>query len=448
MKKTTLVAMVLIVGIAVTGGAETVTTASLLRQMTDMEALTRYPDPDYKTVQFSSYDRRSKAPYREGWYANSDGFGSEPIPGFVEVVEEPGEDGTGTYLMADVEGPGAVVRTWSARIGGTLRLYLDGAEEPVYDGPAQKFLQDPYAALGGDGGSGYDQREAGYFPIPFAERCRIEWTGRLDRIHFYQIQVRRYEEGTDVQTFRPTDLEDNRQLIRQISETLSTPGDMSTESVVRQKSFELKVPADGRKTLYETQHGPAAISHFMVSVDADDVERALRRIILRIHFDGSPDPQVEAPLGDFFASGPGVIPFSTLPMTVKPDGTMTCRFLMPFAESARIEVENWSGSDARVNGRVAVSEYSWSEDRSMHFYARWRADHGLMAGHGGTPDDITIESVAAAFDRLDLSRDASTEEVRDAYRDRVKRVHPDNGGSQAEFKRLQEAYATAREHAD
>jgi len=58
------------------------------------------------------------------------------------------------------------------------------------------------------------------------------------------------------------------------------------------------------------------------------------------------------------------------------------------------------------------------------------------------------DPVAAAFDRLDLSRDATAEEVRDAYRDRVKRVHPDNGGSEAEFKRLQEAYATAREYAD
>ena len=66
----------------------------------------------------------------------------------------------------------------------------------------------------------------------------------------------------------------------------------------------------------------------------------------------------------------------------------------------------------------------------------------------GTSAEIRgTDPVAVAFDRLDLSRDASAEEVRDAYRDRVKRVHPDNGGSQAEFKRLQEAYATAREHA-
>ena len=60
--------------------------------------------------------------------------------------------------------------------------------------------------------------------------------------------------------------------------------------------------------------------------------------------------------------------------------------------------------------------------------------------HGSDP-------VSNAFDHLGLSRDASPGEVKNAYRDRVKRVHPDHGGSQAEFKRLQEAYATAREHA-
>ena len=65
---------------------------------------------------------------------------------------------------------------------------------------------------------------------------------------------------------------------------------------------------------------------------------------------------------------------------------------------------------------------------------------GGSGRHGGDP-------VSKAFDHLDLSRTASPDEVRDAYRTRVKQVHPDHGGSQAEFKRLQEAYATAREHA-
>ncbi|WP_049985798.1 J domain-containing protein [Halobellus rufus] len=57
------------------------------------------------------------------------------------------------------------------------------------------------------------------------------------------------------------------------------------------------------------------------------------------------------------------------------------------------------------------------------------------------------DPVSEAFDYLDLAPTAEPDEVRDAYRDRVKSVHPDHGGSQSEFKRLQEAYATAREHA-
>ena len=57
------------------------------------------------------------------------------------------------------------------------------------------------------------------------------------------------------------------------------------------------------------------------------------------------------------------------------------------------------------------------------------------------------DPVGEAFEYLDLTRTANPEDVRDAYRDRVKSVHPDHGGSQSEFKQLQEAYATAREHA-
>ncbi|GAB7094985.1 J domain-containing protein [Halolamina litorea] len=53
-----------------------------------------------------------------------------------------------------------------------------------------------------------------------------------------------------------------------------------------------------------------------------------------------------------------------------------------------------------------------------------------------------------AFDTLGLGRDADAEAVSAAYRDQVKEVHPDHGGSQEEFQRLQEAYSTAKEHAD
>ncbi|MFB6256882.1 MAG: DnaJ domain-containing protein, partial [Haloplanus sp.] len=50
--------------------------------------------------------------------------------------------------------------------------------------------------------------------------------------------------------------------------------------------------------------------------------------------------------------------------------------------------------------------------------------------------------------RLGLSPTANADEVTAAYRRRVKDVHPDHGGDSESFKRLQDAYTTAKEHAD
>jgi DnaJ-domain-containing protein 1 len=66
---------------------------------------------------------------------------------------------------------------------------------------------------------------------------------------------------------------------------------------------------------------------------------------------------------------------------------------------------------------------------------------------GATRRSPRGDPVDAAFDVLDLGRDADEEEVRAAYRERVKERHPDQGGSEEAFTELQEAYTTAREHA-
>jgi hypothetical protein len=51
---------------------EIITFRSLLREMTEAEAITRFPDPSYRHVQFSSFDRRSVHPDSAGWFANND----------------------------------------------------------------------------------------------------------------------------------------------------------------------------------------------------------------------------------------------------------------------------------------------------------------------------------------------------------------------------------------
>lgn len=75
--------------------------------------------------------------------------------------------------------------------------------------------------------------------------------------------------------------------------------------------------------------------------------------------------------------------------------------------------------------------------------------YGSRAGQRGDPRAGTerVEPIDAAFEYLGLGRDADEEAVQSAYREQVKELHPDQGGSEAEFKRLQEAYTTAKAYA-
>jgi hypothetical protein len=123
---------------------KTVTTGTLFEEMIDLVNLTYFPAPSYRTVQYSSFDRRSNLPGGPGWFANSDGFGKEPIPNFEKVLKEPDEEGIGEYLIADVNGPGAIVRLWSAAISGKIQLFIDNLSTPLYEGPAIDFFHRIY----------------------------------------------------------------------------------------------------------------------------------------------------------------------------------------------------------------------------------------------------------------------------------------------------------------
>ncbi|WP_435069934.1 J domain-containing protein [Haloplanus sp. C73] len=67
-----------------------------------------------------------------------------------------------------------------------------------------------------------------------------------------------------------------------------------------------------------------------------------------------------------------------------------------------------------------------------------------------TPGDPVTATgrVERAFAHLDLPPTADADEVRAAYRNRVKDVHPDHGGDGDAFRQLQDAYATAKAHAE
>jgi hypothetical protein len=386
---TSLVALLAAVAFAAEAGERTVTTGTLLDEMKDLGAVARLPNPTFHTIQFSSYDRRSTTPEAPGWLSNADGFGGEPIPGFAKTLRQPTNEKPGLYLVADVQGPGAIVRGWSAGMGGILRVYLDTDPQDgkaaegtlIWEGPAYDFLARrsvhflKQAGVEIDAKNAFVQQDSDYLPIPFARGLRITWEGTTNELHFYHVQVRRYPAGTAARTFDPKkDLKEYEPQLRAAIAGLTQPAD-SKEGVALQASI-----GPGRNWTWSPEKkGPGAVRELSLRLRADNIDRVLRGCLLRIAFDGSQRPQVEAPLGDFFASGPGINPFSSLPFSVAVDGTMTCRFVMPYRQDVQVEVVNHSGAPVQLEGRILVSPWKW-DDNSMYFHAKWRIDPDMVMG--------------------------------------------------------------------
>lgn len=395
MKKTLfLILAIILLNLPVLLFAQQITTGTLIGEMIDMHRLTEFPDPSYKTIQYSSYDHRSTVPNGPFWFGNDDGFGGDPVPNFEQVLQEPDTSGIGEYLICDAKGPGAIVRLWTAAIAGKIRFYLDDASEPLYDGPAEKFFFHTYEAISQgkldksiEVNGSFRQNMAGYYPIPFAKKCRIIWIGNIKELHFYHVQVRLYESTTDVVSFSLGDLKTYSKDIKKVSNVLLTPNSQwKYSSKASPVSFAGTIPPKEMKEIF-TLKGAKAIERFAIKLLAPDLDKALRQSVLYMSFDGSPWGQVQAPVGDFFGAAPGVNPYDSVPFTVLSDGTMICRYVMPFKDSLKVKIENHGNQQVTVTGSVLSSDYTWKENKSMYFRALWRIDHGLYGSYQ-RPQDL------------------------------------------------------------
>ena len=335
-----------------------ITLATLLDEMTDLPALAEQPSPSYTCRQFSSYDPGAKAP-GQNWFANADA-------GHYIRVED--RDDRQEYVMMDADGPGAVVRIWSANPTGTLRLYIDGDETPALTTPMADLLGGQHAPIvppiAGVRGKGWNL----YLPIPYATHCKIT----SDKgAFYYHVNYRTYAEDTRVVSFQAAQLEANTKAIAEVARKLAAP---RTAGGVPSRGAAMDLKATvlpGQTITLASLKGPKAIHRLVLNPKAKDITTALRRGLLRMTFDG--ETTVEAPLGDFFGTAPGVNPYESLPSGMTGDGEMWTHWVMPFSRSARIELWNTGDEPLELTGSAYMAKYEWT-DRSMLFHAKWRGE--------------------------------------------------------------------------
>jgi hypothetical protein len=352
---------------------QTVSLATLLAEMADPAVAARWPVPAYTCKQASSYDRRSKTPADpKGWFANTDNMNGAGDSLRWETIH-----GRRECVLLDAEGPGAIVRFWSAGQPpkGKVRFYLDGANEPAIEAPlfdllgGRDFVPRPLAIE--NAGAAINL----YLPIPYARHCRITYdeanpanTNGPPPGRWYNIEYRTYPAGQKVRTFSMEQFRAQQTEVERVGKLLAAPPDFTQGRTV---SLEKEV-APGEAAALALPAGSGAVRFLEASLPGlqnEQVEQALRSTVLRATFDG--EETIWCPMGDFFGSSVGLNELQSWMRTVSKDGNLSCRWVMPYQNTAAFSLLNVGKHVVTVRLKAIVADWKW-EPRSMHFRTSWR----------------------------------------------------------------------------
>lgn len=352
--------------------AQEVTMQSLLREMVNRESITEFSaELPYKTLQASSYNRASVSPDQPGWFADSDGV--------FCIRTEKNKKGETEWVLMEDNGPGAITKMWAVcfyyglgdTTGANLKIYLDGEEEPTIFCnffelvQGKNFVKPPLAA---------ETRRAGncYLPIPYAKSCKVT----MDKKVFYNIiNYRSYPKGTRVKTFSMDEYRRSQNLVDSVNQVLAK-GCIQDDKVSRKalKTFrkqQILAPGESLRLTVDNKRKPGAVRLLTIRLTADDEAQALRSTVLKTVFDG--EQTIWSPVGDFFNIGVGMKSYRMWERAVETDGTMVCRWVMPYRKQSEWCLENLGKQPVTVEMAVESGSYNWT-DRSMYFHASWRMD--------------------------------------------------------------------------
>lgn len=135
----------------------------------------------------------------------------------------------------------------------------------------------------------------------------------------------------------------------------------------------LRVLAGATATLMDVD-GPGQISHLWVTI-SDAEKYFLKRVVLRIYWDGEATPSVEVPIGDFFGQNTGeYVGFESAVLNVGSSRALNSYFPMPFRKHARITIEN--------QGKLPINSFYYNleyrtgpnvaDKDSLYFHAQYR----------------------------------------------------------------------------
>lgn len=144
----------------------------------------------------------------------------------------------------------------------------------------------------------------------------------------------------------------------------------------------------GQAVSIDLPAGESVVRSLSLKLGSYNDPQDTRSLVLSITFDG--EETVWCPVGDFFGSGIGLHPFHGWYRTVEQDGTMRCRWLMPYRKNATLKLHNFSNIQIDIDLNVTVGKWKW-DNRSMYFHANWRAENDIKTRPPSDWNYITIK---------------------------------------------------------
>ena len=358
-----------------TDSSEIVTTESLLKEMINRDGLAKLSQHSFKTLQASSYSRKSISNNQEGWFDNGDAS---------QFIRTDTIEGRKEHVLMDVEGPGAIVRFWSTWHAqkfsmGTLRIYFDNASSPQIEGRIDEIissnkyvgatLSQKVASFQENGG--WFEGHNLYFPLPYAKHCKVTYEKAeesADDVLYYQVNYRQYAPEVSVETYQKGDWETDRyhESIRATSKKLA----QHNPTINNEKKNFLNGVVKAGESVSTLINGERAVRKLAVKINADHMEQTLRSTVISMEFDGK--KTVWVPIGDFFGTGYKLSPYKTWISELDENGELQLYFPMPFQNSAKITIHNFGKEDVELeNLELIHTPWEW-DSRSLYFHANWR----------------------------------------------------------------------------
>lgn len=363
--------------------AQNLSYADLVGSLTNLERLAQLPPAGERCAEWTSCDRASTYNPASGqyvnWGANDDFAGNH------------GTQPDGGIILAQMNGPGCIWRIWSAQVGtGHVKIFLDGSNSPAVDLAFGDYFNRSrfpfnYPSLTYVASGGFNS----YLPIPYNVSCRV--VAYEDWGRYFHFNYSAFAPGVTVPTFTTNLTAAEQTALSNVDVFLmnqlgSDPAGLRSGQATITNNFSI---APGQTVTNLNLTGPGAITAFKVRVGnvagVGAPWRALRELTVSMSWDGETNASVWAPLGDFFGSSCGYIPYQSLPMGMQSNGWMYCYWYMPFASGARIALGNDGGATRNVEVIITHAPLTKPISSFARFHAKWNRG-SYVTNNGRSPD--------------------------------------------------------------